>query len=212
MPIETPLTTPWSENITTYADALLSLMPDVPTDMIPTDIHIADHCWCDLTSGKFFEPFDLAKWEMESVVKLRDELHFQRQLLAQIEEDILEKDETSSGGEEPQAHVNGTSNTGAPSAPNAPTYATKWPSVIGSVWSLFHPSSRLPSASVPQPTSHEATSSSTPATTPTDTGPISSSVVPGVAPTSLPLFRREYDLRPYGFDMVVDFGWSRKRS
>lgn len=191
-------------------------MPDVPTEIIPTDIHIADHCWCDLTSGKFFEPFDLAKWELESVVKLRDELQFQRQLLAQTEEDTMEKDEARSEGEEPQAHVNSTSNANAPSAPNAPMYASKWPSIIGSMWSLLHPPSRLPSASVSQPTSHEATStlvaSSTSVTTPTDTGLTSSSVVLGVASTSLPLFRREYDLRPYGFDMVIDFGWSRKRS
>lgn len=26
--------------------------------------------------------------------------------------------------------------------------------------------------------------------------------------TSLPLLRREYDLRPYGFNIVLDFGWS----
>jgi hypothetical protein len=25
----------------------------------------------------------------------------------------------------------------------------------------------------------------------------------------VPLFRRKYDLRPYGFSMILDFGWSR---
>ncbi|KAF8272413.1 hypothetical protein EI94DRAFT_1718597 [Lactarius quietus] len=33
---------------------------------------------------------------------------------------------------------------------------------------------------------------------------------PVVSTVDLPLLRRKYDLRPYGFSMVLDFGWSRE--
>jgi hypothetical protein len=33
---------------------------------------------------------------------------------------------------------------------------------------------------------------------------------PVVSNVDLPLLRRKYDLRPYGFSMILDFGWSRE--
>ncbi|KAN0138560.1 hypothetical protein V8E53_003548 [Lactarius tabidus] len=33
---------------------------------------------------------------------------------------------------------------------------------------------------------------------------------PVVSSVDLPLLRRKYDLRPYGFSMILDFGWSRE--
>jgi hypothetical protein len=46
--------------------------------------------------------------------------------------------------------------------------------------------------------------SSTLAEPPSPNGP------PVVSSEDLPLLRRKYDLRPYGFSMVLDFGWSRE--
>ena len=73
VPIDTPLNTPWSDNITTFADALLSRIPNIPTDMIPTAVPIVDRCWCDF-SGGLFEPFNTTRWEANSVEKLAREL------------------------------------------------------------------------------------------------------------------------------------------
>ena len=74
VPLETSLSTPWSPNITTYSEALLSLVPDIPPEIMPTEIPIVEHCWCDIASGKFFEPFNITKWEMISVERLKEEV------------------------------------------------------------------------------------------------------------------------------------------
>ena len=37
-----------------------------------------------------------------------------------------------------------------------------------------------------------------------------SSTPPVVSSVDLPLLRRKYDLRPYGFSMILDFGWTRE--
>ena len=48
VPIDTPLVRPWADNITTFADALGHLMPDLSPEDIPATIPVADRCWCDL--------------------------------------------------------------------------------------------------------------------------------------------------------------------
>ena len=73
VPIDTPLNTPWSDNITTFGDALFSRIPDLPVDLVPASIPIVDRCWCELSMG-FFEPFNSTRWEWNTVEKLREEL------------------------------------------------------------------------------------------------------------------------------------------
>ncbi|KAF9020338.1 hypothetical protein BDZ89DRAFT_991983 [Hymenopellis radicata] len=75
--LDTSLATPWSENVTTYGEALLwSLPPDIAnnTESLPTSIRAADRCWCDMSSGSFFEPFNVTRWEHNTVNRMREDL------------------------------------------------------------------------------------------------------------------------------------------
>ena len=216
VPIETPLTIPWAENITTYADALLSLMPDLPKDMIPSDIPTADHCWCDLTSGKFFEPFDMMHWELESVVRVKEELEFQQRLQAATDVEAKEDTAEVEGEVHGQTELLGLNDNSTSTSVNnaSSSTASKWPSIFGTIWPFLqapvqrppvpeqHVISETPESNAVEPT---ATSSET-------VEPVSSTSVAPVSTTPLPRFRREYDLRQYGFEMVVDFGWTRQKS
>ena len=65
--------------------------------------------------------------------------------------------------------------------------------------------SQTPTSPGPSPPTVEPSSTlENPAGSPSPNGP------PVVSSVDLPLFRRKYDLRPYGFSMVLDFGWSRE--
>ncbi len=75
--LDTSLATPWSENVTTYGEALLSsLPPDIAnnTESLPTSIRAADRCWCDMSSGSFFDPFNVTRWEHNTVNRMREDL------------------------------------------------------------------------------------------------------------------------------------------
>ncbi|KAH8086631.1 hypothetical protein BXZ70DRAFT_548262 [Cristinia sonorae] len=203
VPIETPLSTPWADNITTYADALFSLMPNLPKELVPADIPIVDHCWCDLTSGRFFEPFDVTRWEVQSVVRMKEELEELQILNAKIDAAEAER-EGEEGSEEMVAAKRQNSTVTGTSNRTATMFS--WSAILASRWPIFKtpsPSSLVESAtssSTPQPTSEPPHNPTTP-TTPQ-----------AASSMNLPRIRREYDLRPYGFEMVVDFGWSRNES
>ncbi|KAI5897528.1 uncharacterized protein SCHCODRAFT_02609550 [Schizophyllum commune H4-8] len=75
LPIDSPLTVPWSAEITTFRDALRAALGDDydPALQIPQYIRPLDRCWCDLTDG-MLEPFNVSQWERDSVMALRYEL------------------------------------------------------------------------------------------------------------------------------------------
>ncbi|KAL1732598.1 hypothetical protein EV714DRAFT_270526 [Schizophyllum commune] len=75
LPIDSPLTVPWSAEITTFRDALRVALGDDydPALPIPQYIRPLDRCWCDLTGG-MLEPFNVSQWERDSVMALRYEL------------------------------------------------------------------------------------------------------------------------------------------
>ncbi|KAL1720958.1 hypothetical protein EV715DRAFT_288879 [Schizophyllum commune] len=75
LPIDSPLTVPWSAEITTFRDALRAALGDDydPALPIPQYIRPLDRCWCDLTGG-MLEPFNVSQWERDSVMALRFEL------------------------------------------------------------------------------------------------------------------------------------------
>lgn len=76
-PLDSPLATPWSENITTFAEALnATLMPNY-SQPLPNVIRAADRCWCDFSAGGLFEPFNISRWEHVSVERLREQLERQ---------------------------------------------------------------------------------------------------------------------------------------
>ncbi|KAK0208199.1 hypothetical protein DFS33DRAFT_420687 [Desarmillaria ectypa] len=76
--LDTPLTNPWAENITTYSHALSASLSSLPhRAQMPTTIRAVDRCWCDLSSGAFFEPFNMSRWEHNTVNRLKDDLERQ---------------------------------------------------------------------------------------------------------------------------------------
>jgi len=196
-PLDTPLSTPWSENISTFADALNATLS--PKDPLPHPIVIraADRCWCDLTSGAFFEPFNVSHWEYLSVQRLKDSLE-KRQKASDVllrgfmeARDTLKRDLHPRGGETSVSHK-----IWSVMKDISPGFYNSFSNY------MFHSemaSEGVPSGDVapPSPSVSEVL------------GVNDTLVVAKAGPTDLPLMRKEYDLRPYGFHMVLDFSWSR---
>lgn len=189
VPLETSLSTPWSPNITTFSEALLSMVPEIPPELMPTEIPIVEHCWCDFASGRFFEPFNITQWEMNSVEKVKEEI------VKKIREEG--KAAESRGAEETSVDEEKTV------AVREMSTISKLTSMWGTVW----PFTRTLQA---EPTSANATGIPSSKTESIEVEDIDHKLTV-TSPRLLPrpsFFRKEYDLRPYGFGMVVDFGWS----
>ena len=184
VPLDSSLSSSWATNAT-FATVLTAALSSSVTAPLPAVIRLADRCWCDVSSSRLFEPFDIARWERASIEQLKEEL----------ERDAASAEQLSSA-------VGGLNEGDRnPSASNG---------TVESQLSISEPPSQIPvSSTSPQSSSINtpAEKSSThqiPAELPLSNGP---PVVPNV---DLPLFRRRYDLRPYGFSMVLDFGWTRE--
>jgi hypothetical protein len=180
---------PWAENITTFAEALKASLPtglsNIPE---PSTIRPVDRCWCDISSSGIFDPYNITYWEEASVERLKS--------------DILSKVVVPmSGSMQMKAEQNITSSNATESIPLAPPAPTAsrgftwtnrkalWTALKVAAWPF--PIGDMPPPPPPPPS---PPSTQTPEPIPTD-------VVP------LKRLRREYDLRPYGFDIVLDFGW-----
>lgn len=188
-PIDTPLERPWSDNITTFAEALLSRMPNLPLEMIPPTIQIADRCWCDF-SGGFFEPFNTTQWEVNSVEGLKKHLEMQMR-----EHTISAQVGTQGNASTLQGEIENRYKAFSSSFKNM------WDKIN---LSSYTPSTLLPNSTVDSP-NVDMGYEEKPST------PLSTMSVPTVTtssdPPSLSSFWKEYDLRTYGFDMVVDLRW-----
>lgn len=200
-PIDTPLSTPWADNITTFADALLSRMPDLPADMLPATIPIVERCWCDFSAG-FFEPFNATRWEVQSVEHLKRQLEPKLLEMRGPEEAPSMRYESETSLVVSATAVPGsTTNTQHDSRSNGLTSTVKaWLSYFS--YPPFMPSE----TEVPQNSSHAqeepAALHSQPSQAQDEAAPSHSQ-----PPQPLSPLRKEYDLRPYGFDMVVDFSF-----
>jgi len=182
-PVDNPLSLPWSEDVTTFADALKASLPGNSTPAFPSVMRAVDRCWCDFT-GSFFEPFDVSHWEYLSVLKVTQGLERKRKAAA--------TSEIVSSNKETILPVYGTDNKD-----------TSFSDILWNI--LFFPFSlqtftnRIDSPSVllPKPDKVGSTAS------------ISIRKPPESSPTAgtPPSTRREYDLRPYGLGLVVDLGW-----
>lgn len=185
VPLETSLSTPWSSNITTFSDALLSIVPDVPPELMPTEIPIVEHCWCDITSGKFFEPFNFTQWEVNSVQRLKEE----------VVRRIRERGKIATSGR---------STDGAIGLRESEKQEHSAMSRLTSMWGTVWQFTRTPQ---PEPSTNASSTISTNGRDGQRENLNSSSTSPILLPRPS-FFRKEYDLRPYGFGMVVDFGWA----
>lgn len=192
VPLDTPLDSPWSDNITTFGEALLSRIPNLPVDMIPAAVPIIDRCWCDF-SGGLFEPFNTTRWEANSIEKLARELEIKL-----LEAGVVSGETDTESA--PPVSVLYDKPEATPSVP------TKIAGMLEGVW----PFSRAPPA-------HAKVSLASQSRANNGTVGVEESSERRYAGASSPIspqklfaaLRTEYDLRPYGFDMVVDLGWSR---
>ena len=188
-PLSNSLSTPWSENVTTFAEALGASLSRAVTPLPPV-MRVVDRCWCDLSTGSIFEPFNVSNWEYISVQQMKEDLELQN------------KHE-----EDPQMTPELASNDtviGNPLPDLVPLIDT--PTATKSWFSVIYPFHREPKPSSPVAESLPLVDQPSPQTVRTSDPP------PQISIDRRPLLRREYDLRPYGLDMIIDFGWSRKVS
>ncbi len=190
IPLDSSLSSSWATNAT-FATVLSAALSSSVTAPLPAVIRLADRCWCDVSSSRLFEPFDIARWEHTSVEQLKEE----------IERDAASAERLSSGDGQQGSLNEGDCN---------PPATNDTGSIVESQFSVSELPSHTPvSLILPQPSSvnaptEESSTHQIPARPPLSNGP---PVVPSV---DLPLFRRKYDLRPYGFPMILDFGWTRE--
>jgi hypothetical protein len=168
----------------TFATALTAALSSSITAPLPAVIRLADRCWCDVSSSRLFEPFDIALWERTSVEQLKEE----------VERDAARAEQLSSTGSattEPGL-LNDLDN--GPPTDN---------STMSTVQSHLLDSTPHTSAASKTPTEQSST-------LPVPAGSPLSNEPPVVSSVDLPLLRRKYDLRPYGFSMILDLGWTRE--
>ncbi|KAJ7198925.1 hypothetical protein C8J57DRAFT_1270191 [Mycena rebaudengoi] len=191
-PIDSPLSAPWADNITTFAEALNSTIAAPYDKPLPPVMRTLDRCWCDFWAGGFFEPFNVSKWERSSILKLADELErVHKAELAELQ--TMEKDEEVSLDTNTIVTM---PRTAAPSPSAPPSVRKKSPvrGAVASVWNLISP--------------YLAAVRPRPELTPLFNMDNVTSSAPE-PPKKLPALRWEYDLRPYGLGLVIDFRWTR---
>ena len=222
VPLESSLSVPWSDNITTYADALASMLPNLPEDMKPKDVPMLDRCWCDLTDSGFFEQFNVTDWERRSVLSLKERLEMQ---LREREGETPVEPEPEP---EPEAAPEGTSpqdGSEASATPHEGSLANSTEEPHSRFSNLWHKVSAWPFSRKPQPsdapnTGTTSTSASrsrwtwsskkneyTPRVRRIPDPVVTATHTTTIRSTPTGLLRKEYDLRPYGFDVVLDFNW-----
>jgi hypothetical protein len=189
VPLDSSLSSSWATNAT-FATVLTAALSSSVTAPLPAVIRLADRCWCDVSSSRLFEPFDIARWERASIEQLKEEIERDAASAEQLSSAVGGSNLSNDGDRNPTA-TNGTG------------------SVVATQLSISESPSHTPILSTPQPTPANAppersSSHQNPAQQPLSNGP------PVVTHVDLPLFRRKYDLRPYGFSMVLDFGWTRE--
>lgn len=196
-PLDNPLAAPWSENITTFADALKASLPANynPGPAFPSVMRAVDRCWCEFT-GSFFEPFNVSHWEYLSVLKVSQDLQRRHKAVVPPKTVSISTQETSS-----------------------PVYVANKDSqdstVSDTFWNfLFFPFSlqtpnRIDSSSISQDILlPEVSIPNDPSTGASRTSLESSMSMPGIFPTDNNVSPgKEYDLRPYGLGLVIDLGW-----
>ena len=213
LPIDTPLVRPWAENVTTFADGLRVLMPNVPVEKIPTTIPIADRCWCDL-SGGFFNPINTTKWEELSVARLRSSIE-REMALERRERERKDCEESAVEGEEPSCEP--VEDEPLPSLSSLAV--TEKRTILELLWILTRyvffksrTNTTTPVADAPTPAEDDylpepilVLDEETQEWVMRDPPP--PVVIVKERKGILPLLPPEYDLRKFGFGMVLDLGW-----
>ncbi|KAJ7151557.1 hypothetical protein C8R46DRAFT_487714 [Mycena filopes] len=188
-PIDGPLSVPWSDNITTFAQALNATLAAPYDRPLPPVMSTLDRCWCDFWGGGFFDPYDVSRWERSSVQKLADDLERERraELAGPAPQEKLQEIAAA-------CEVEPMPRTAAPPEPTSVRRELHVRGVAANMWSLVQPYIRSARA-MAELSAFKAENVTAPEQ------PVEK---------SLPLLRWEYDLdRTYGLGLVVDFGWTR---
>jgi hypothetical protein len=183
-PITNTLSTSWSDNVTTFAEALnASLTHTTEPVQLPSAMRVVDRCWCDFSTTDIFEPFNVTHWEYVSVQRMKDDLERKNKLV---------------DGE--NAALNDTANRNQPYPESTLSIIINGPSA-GLLWKM------IASFIIQQKTFN---SHPLPPTRPN--ADVNDHAPPSNSNENRALIRREYDLRPHGIGVIVDFGWRRTRS
>jgi len=167
---------------------------------LPDVMRTVDRCWCDFSAGGFFEPFNVSRWEHVSVQRLKNDLENQQK----AEETVAQIQKTE--GISLPTPTSQMPRTAAPApAPSAADHPKNMIMGVTNYWALFYPFSR----------GNETGSRRT--SPPAETSIVHGSSLPrpeakvsgSHSNANLPLIRKEYDLRPYGVGILIDFGWTR---
>lgn len=186
-----------------------------------TLIPLLDRGWCDIAlGGSVFEPFNVSRWEIVSVEHYRDELLRNEKEMSLLVAQLQSSEATQTTEETKTVEKNGK----ALQPIVDDTYETgkrRWQELF-----LFPTLGRKTHSSAPTQSALAAEDDDSTATTPSSPlppSPLPIAEVIGSAATpqhdivpvpsrkfDLPWYQREYDLKPYGFGVVVDLSWSRK--
>lgn len=193
-PLDAHLSVPWADNITTFSEALTATIPHYlnTLESTPPIVRVADRCWCDFASG-LFEPYDVQKWERDSIQKA----------VAHIERQWKQSFEPSS---DTSANATATAELSHPEPQRTSTTLnvsrTRNETISSILRSLFIGRSKK---SEPSSASAPLTDTTTPPETPTE---------PPIVEPSIPaqplLAPGQVDMRPFGFELIFDFRWSRR--
>jgi hypothetical protein len=162
LPLDSPLSTPWSENITSFAEALNASLGTNVSQPLPTVIRTVDRCWCDFSGGSFFESFNITHWEYLSVMRLKNELEHTHQAV------------NTTVSTQTEEHSSTTTPSASSRSSRGWSLFKKW---------VFHRNQKWEEKG----------------------DLVEEQVTPEVETSSW--LRKEYDLRRYGLDVVLDFSW-----
>jgi hypothetical protein len=161
-------------------------------------MRVLDRCWCDLSSGNFFEPFNISGWEYASIQRMKKDHERAEGLTTQLPINTTDKTvDISTVTESPLPHatvgsdawflhqwqkwfnrLNSTEATGANNiSQRRIAGSTDSTNATSSTTSIFNS----------QPLQTESVTTSN---------------------TPFKWLRPEYDLQPYGLGMVIDLRWS----
>lgn len=193
-PLDANLSVPWADNITTFSEALNATMPPHLNTLhsIAPIVRVADRCWCDFASG-LFEPYDVQKWERDSIQ--RAVAHIEKQWKQSLESDSDLSANATVTAEPTQHELQRTSTT-----PKVPSTRNKtFSSILRSFFNIRS------NKSEPYPISTPIADTITLPETPTEP----SAVAPSIPAEPL-LAPGQFDMRPFGFELIFDFRWSRR--
>lgn len=192
--LDTPLYRPWNDNITTFGHALKAMLPPNSTLDVPV-VQFVDRCWCDVTNKVFFQPFNVTQWEVDSL-----KFYVEDAVRQQKEIEKSAKLVTGPTVSQPANTTQQPAELGLLISDVASLY-----NIVLSRWKLIFTTSNESHPSVTSPTALLPSQTTSPVPEPTTTH------VPVRDQKSLPWWEKEHNLRPYGFDVVFEFGWDDGR-